>query len=135
MYSAKSVEKKIENGVLHVTVEFTDDAGKPAFQETFWANSGTDPYWLQNRVKNKLHELNTLVELHDNFQLGDIPNEYGMPKPQEGQIWAQEVFALKQMKKAVELGLMEETDPEFKAAKKRLKDGFKKNYISTVQLI
>lgn len=134
MYSAQSVSKTIENGILSIEVEFKDENGNK-FRETYHANSGTDPYWLQNRVKNKLHELNTLVELHDSFELGDIPNEYGMPEPSEGQVWAQEVFALKQMKKAVELGLMEETDAELKAAKKRVKDGFKKDYISTVQLI
>lgn len=135
MYSAKSISKEVKNGALHVTVEYTDDSGKPPFQETYWANSGVDPHWLRNRVNSKLHEVNTLMELNDNFELGDIPAGFQAIEPSEDQLWAQDVFRLKQMKEAISLGLMEPTDKEFDDMKKKVKQGFKKSYVSSVRLV
>lgn len=135
MYSAKSISKEVKNGALYVTVEFTDDAGKPTFHETYWANSGVDPHWLRNRVNSKLHEVNTLMALHDEFVLGDIPEGFQSIAPSEEQLWAQDVFKLKQMKAAVELGLMNPADKELSDMDKKVKQGFKKQFVSSVRLV
>jgi hypothetical protein len=132
MYTAKSIGKSVKDGALHITVEYTDDKGKPTFSETYWANSGTDPYWLQNRVNNKLHELNTLMVLHDQFVLGDIPSGYGKPPASEEELYLPDLNKLKNMKRAISTGLLNETDPEYLAQLKKVKDSFKPKFLTTI---
>lgn len=132
MYTAKSVAKAVSHGALNVTVEFAD--GTDTFSETYMANSGVDPYWLQNRVNNKLNELNTLSDLAKDLKLGEIPEGYGKPNPTEVDLFVQNLVKLKQLQSAVSLGLLEENDADVVACEKDVKDGFKKEYLTSVRL-
>jgi len=133
MYTAESIKKEVKNNALYVTVKFTN--GKESFEQEFWANSGTDPYWLQNRVNGRLFELNELLKLAETMPLGPVPTGYGQNPPSEAQVWAEDVLKLKNMKAAVEIGVLAEDDPKLLAQQKAVEEGFDDSYITTVRLI
>lgn len=125
MYTAKSVGKSIANGTLSVTVEYTD--GKDTLSETYQANSGIDPQWLENRVRNKLLSLNTLSDLADATVLGSITPRTATPTATD--LWLADLDRLKKMTYASTLGLIDTTAKAYTDQVAKVKSGFKPSYI------
>lgn len=132
MYTARRTKSNVKNGAVYLTIEYTN--GTDTFSEEIWANSGADPAWDQNRVANRLKELNELTALASTYKPKSYDGTWDLAKPPESALWAQDVIKLKQMKASVDMGLLEATDPDFVAQKKKVKDGFKKEFINSVQL-
>lgn len=125
MYTAKSIGKSITDGTLAVTVEFTD--GTDILYETYQANSGVDPQWLENRVKNKLLSLNTLPAIADATVLGPITPSPTAPTAID--LWLADLDRLKKMNYASTLGLIETTSKAYTDQVAKVKTGFKPSYI------
>ncbi len=131
MYTAESISKKIENGGLTVTVQFTD--GTDMFTQDFYANSGTDPSWLQNSVFNKLLALNSLTDFSNKLILGPISNEFISPQPTAGQQSCADILNLKKIQTLVELGLL--TEDDFNTQKKIVMQTFNKASLDSVPVL
>jgi len=129
MYTAQSIDKMIENGRLSVVVEFTD--GTDTFTETFYTTSGNDSHWLINRTADKLADLNSLSVYASGLELGEIAARVAV-EPTEKSEWQGEVQKLQSMKEAISLGVVNETDQEFIAQQKKVKDTFSKNFMNSL---
>lgn len=130
MYTAKSTGKSLSNGVLSVTVEYTN--GTDTFSEVYQANSGQDTHWLENRVRNRLLSANTLPDFSDSLQLGPIVPSIVVPTTSD--IWGDSYIKLRFMQKSVDDGLLDKTDTDYVSLKKRVKDTFDKSYISYIKI-
>lgn len=131
MYTAEATAKTISEGGLTITVRFSD--GTNSFTEDFYANSGMDDAWLQNRVKNRLEALNSLKEFSDSLSLGAISTDVQEPQKPAAQVWVEEYILLKRMQSLVSLGIVSDTDVAEQEAK--VKDSYKAEFINSVPLL
>lgn len=125
MYTAKSVGKSIENGILSVTVEYTN--GSDTFLETYQANSGTDPQWLENRVRNRLLSANTLADFSASLKLGTIAPKDVSQSPDV--LWSLEYDKLKKLEVAYSQGLIQVDDPDLIKQRDIVESSFDKSYV------
>lgn len=132
MYTARRTKSHVKNGAVYLNIEYTN--GTDTFNEEIWANSGADPAWDQNRVANRLKELNDLTALASTYKPKSYDGTFNLKQPTEAQIWAGDVVKLKQMKASIDMGLLDATDPDFIAQKQKVKSTFKKEFINSVQL-
>lgn len=133
MYTARRTKSHVKNGTVYLNIEYTN--GTDTFTEEIWANSGADPAWDQNRVANRLKELNELTTLASTYKPKSYDGTWDLAQPSESQIWAQDVVLLKQMNVGIDLGLLTKEDKDYIAQGEKVRATFKKEFINSVPLL
>lgn len=109
MYTAKIVDKKIENGSLLVNVNYTN--GVTNFNVIYPVRSEKD---LDNLIRSKLEELEALITLEATLTLGVYtPTAKETPIKTEPTPLELATETLYKLKEKINLGVLKETDQEF----------------------
>lgn len=69
-YTARIIEKRRENGLLKVIVEYSD--GINTFRDEIASRSAQDPNWISSEVQRRLTDLEGLDILEKSIQLGPV---------------------------------------------------------------
>jgi len=122
-YTAKIVRKEKEDGLLRITVEYTN--GVDIVRQNIQLNTVPDTDWLKRKIKNRIQELESLDTYVDSVEVGavDVSGVGTMidPSDSEASIFQRDYYLLDKMKRAVEIGIIEATNTNLVALETKLK--------------
>ena len=129
-YIATPINKTITNGVLVVTVTFSNSETGDSFNFDFSTTQVQSETWLEEQIQNKLSNLNALPTVLDNIEIGTPvqPTQPATPNTAYEQYKAN-LKRFQQMVNAIQQGVMTKDNPAFIALKAQLAADFSIDYI------
>lgn len=130
-YIATPINKTITNGVLVVTVTFSNSDNGDSFNFDFSTTQVQSETWLDEQIQNKLSNVNALPIVLDNIEIG-TPIQPTQPTTNTNTAYEQYKANLKtfqQMVNAIQQGVMTKDNPAFIALKAQLTSDFSVDYI------
>jgi hypothetical protein len=129
-YTATPINKIITNGVLVVTVTFSNSDNGDSFNFDFSTTQVQSETWLEEQVQNKLSNLNALPVALDSIEIGNLiqPIQPSTTNTAYEQYKAN-LKTFQQMVNAIQQGVMTKDNPAFIALKAQLTADFSINYI------
>jgi hypothetical protein len=131
-YIATPINKTITNGVLVVTVTFSNSDTGDSFNFDFSTTQVQSETWLEEQIQNKLSNVNALPIVLDNIEIG-TPIQPDQPSTTNtNTVYEQYKANLKtfqQMVNATQQGVMTKDNPAFIALKAQLTADFSVDYI------
>lgn len=123
MWTAKIAEKELRDGQLLVNVAFSN--GTQDFNEIISVRSQEE---LSQRVKSRILELERVDLAKDAISVGNFTP---VDKTQsEKEVFYEALENLRRIKRAIDLGVIDETHPKFKDAVQEVKTLFKPEFLS-----
>ena len=131
-YIATPINKTITNGVLVVTVTFSNSDNGDSFNFDFSTTQVQSETWLEEQIQNKLSNVNALPIVLDNIEIGtpiqpDQPSTINTNTAYEQ--YKANLKTFQQMVNAIQQGVMTKDNPAFIALKAQLTDDFSVDYI------
>lgn len=109
-WSARVTGKERIDGILRVTVEYTD--GRVSFKETYKSAGGNLDNWIEKTAKSKIARLNNL----DNEAIIIGPVQEPLPdKTQEEIDWCKALHTLRRLDILIVSGVITKADPRYQA--------------------
>lgn len=132
MYRAIITDKSLANGMLHVTVYFTDD--RDSFSEVFQTNQQQSFTWIEEQINRKLEHLNSLPTLLESISLGtEITQSQVVDSDtvvlDERAQYEEDLKRFEKFVGAVSKGLTTAENEDFKQLKDKLTANFKSDYL------
>jgi len=122
-YTARIIRKEKEDGLLRITVEYTN--GVDIVRQNIQLNTVPDTDWLKRKIKNRIQELESLDTYVDSVEVGAVDvSGVGItidPSDSEASIFQRDYYLLDKMKRAVEIGIIEATNTNLVALETKLK--------------
>ena len=130
-YIATPINKIITNGVLVVTVTFSNSDTEDSFNFDFSTTQVQSETWLEEQIQNKLSNLNALPIILDNIEIGTPiqPTQLSTTNTAYEQYKAN-LKTFQQMVNAIQQGAMTKDNPAFIALKAQLTADFSIDYIN-----
>lgn len=129
-YTAAIVDKRIEHGQLHVTLEYSD--GETTFREEMVSRSGQVADWITSEVARRINDLASVEVLHDRIALGPVE----LNKQAEAQRpatprdeYAERLRIFEGWLNALRQGVTTIERPAFVALKQWLRDNWRDEYL------
>lgn len=132
-YTATPINKIITNGVLVVTVTFSNSDNGDSFNFDFSTTQVQSETWLEEQVQNKLSNLNVLPVALDSIEIGNLIQPTQPSTTNTNIAYEQYKANLKtfqQMVNAIQQGVMTKDNPAFIALKAQLTADFSVDYIN-----
>lgn len=131
-YIATPINKTITNGVLVVTVTFSNSDNGDSFNFDFSTTQVQSETWLEEQIQNKLSNINALPIVLDNIEIGtpiqpDQPSIINTNTAYEQ--YKANLKTFQQMVNAIQQGVMTKDNPAFIALKAQLTADFSVDYI------
>ena len=131
-YIATPINKTITNGVLVVTVTFSNSDTGDSFNFDFSTTQVQSETWLEEQIQNKLSNINALPIVLDNIEIGtpiqpDQPSIINTNTAYEQ--YKANLKTFQQMVNAIQQGVMTKDNPAFIALKAQLTADFSVDYI------
>ena len=131
-YIATPINKTITNGVLVVTVTFSNSDNGDSFNFDFSTTQVQSETWLEEQIQNKLSNVNALPIVLDNIEIGtpiqpDQPSIINTNTAYEQ--YKANLKTFQQMVNAIQQGVMTKDNPAFIALKAQLTADFSVDYI------
>ena len=131
-YTATPINKTITNGVLVVTVTFSNSDNGDSFNFDFSTTQVQSETWLEEQIQNKLSNINALPIVLDNIEIGtpiqpDQPSIINTNTAYEQ--YKANLKTFQQMVNAIQQGVMTKDTPAFIALKAQLTADFSVDYI------
>ena len=131
-YTATPINKTITNGVLVVTVTFSNSDNGDSFNFDFSTTQVQSETWLEEQIQNKLSNINALPIVLDNIEIGtpiqpDQPSTINTNTAYEQ--YKANLKTFQQMVNAIQQGVMTKDNPAFIALKAQLTADFSVDYI------
>ena len=131
-YIATPINKTITNGVLVVTVTFSNSDNGDSFNFDFSTTQVQSETWLDEQIQNKLSNVNALPIVLDNVEIGtpiqpDQPSIINTNTAYEQ--YKANLKTFQQMVNAIQQGVMTKDNPAFIALKAQLTADFSVDYI------
>jgi hypothetical protein len=134
MYKAVIKDKKINNGMLSVTVLFSNEETKDSLTEIFQTNQDQPDEWLDEQVSRKLKHLNSLQNIKEKIEVGaevvlkeKVEDVSSVDTDKEA--YRKDLQDFNKMVGATQQGIMTRDNKDFLALKKKLADNFKTEYL------
>ena len=129
-YIATPINKTITNGVLVVTVTFSNSETGDSFNFDFSTTQVQSETWLEEQIQNKLSNLNALPIVLDNVEIGTPiqPTQPSTPNTAY-ETYKANLKRFQQMVNAIQQGVMTKDNPAFIALKAQLAADFSIDYI------
>lgn len=129
-YIATPINKTITNGVLVVTVTFSNSDSGDSFNFDFSTTQVQSETWLEEQIQNKLSNLNALPIVLDNIEIGTPvqPTQPATPNTAY-ETYKANLKRFQQMVNAIQQGVMTKDNPAFIALKAQLAADFSIDYI------
>ena len=130
-YIATPINKTITNGVLVVTVTFSNSDTGDSFNFDFSTTQVQSETWLEEQIQNKLSNLNALPIVLDNIEIG-TPIQSNQPTTTNTayEQYKANLKTFQQMVNAIQQGAMTKDNPAFIALKAQLTADFSIDYIN-----
>lgn len=131
-YIATILNKTITNGVLKVTITFSNNETNDSFNFDFTTSQDQSETWLETQIQNKLKHLNALPLVSSNIEIGVTISQSIESTPINNTAYEQYKENLKkfqQMINAIQKGIITKDHPEFIALKTQLSQDFNTDYI------
>ena len=129
-YTATPINKTITNGVLVVTVTFSNSDNGDSFNFDFSTTQVQSETWLEEQIQNKLSNLNALPIVLDSIEIG-TPIQPAQPSTTntDYEQYKANLKTFQQMVNAIQQGVMTKDNPAFIALKAQLTADFSVDYI------
>jgi hypothetical protein len=133
MWTTEIKSKEITDGLLKVTVGFTD--GKQTFTDRYETRSTQDANWLNDNIARRISDLEGVVAFADTIPVGifttiKAPVEVVVDEtkltPREK--YAKKLEKFEKLTNTIKKGIINDTDVDFIATKKWLSDNWNINY-------
>jgi hypothetical protein len=131
-YTATPINKIITNGVLVVTVTFSNSDNGDSFNFDFSTTQVQSETWLEEQVQNKLSNLNALPVALDSIEIGNLiqPTQPSTTNTNiDYEQYKANLKTFQQMVNAIQQGVMTKDNPAFIALKAQLTADFSVDYI------
>lgn len=125
MWTSKILNKTIDNGMLNITVEYTD--GVHTVTDAISTRSGQPTDWLNRMLYNRIKELTGLIALEATIPTGVYATTVPPVVEEEPATMSQYEKKLRKFGKYVEAirkGVISDTNPDFLQVKQWLTDNF-----------
>ena len=131
-YIATPINKTITNGVLVVTVTFSNSDNGDSFNFDFSTTQVQSETWLEEQVQNKLSNVNALPIVLDSIEIGTLiqPTQPSTTNTNiDYEQYKANLKTFQQMVNAIQQGVMTKDNPAFIALKAQLTADFSVDYI------
>ena len=131
-YTATPINKTITNGVLVVTVTFSNSDNGDSFNFDFSTTQVQSETWLEEQVQNKLSNVNALPIVLDSIEIGTLiqPTQPSTTNTNiDYEQYKANLKTFQQMVNAIQQGVMTKDNPAFIALKAQLTADFSVDYI------
>lgn len=130
MWTAEVISKQIADGLLKVTVQFTD--GTTTFTDRYETRSGQDANWLKSNIQRRLNDLETLNQFAETIPIGnvDLEIESEVTIIEENSEYKLKLDEFGRYVEAIRKGIIAEDNTDFIACQKWLKDNFSPDVIN-----
>ena len=131
-YIATPINKTITNGVLVVTVTFSNSDNGDSFNFDFSTTQVQSETWLEEQIQNKLSNVNALPIVLDNIEIGTLiqPTQPSTTNTNiDYEQYKANLKTFQQMVNAIQQGVMTKDNPAFIALKAQLTADFSVDYI------
>lgn len=131
-YIATILNKTIKNGILKVTVTFSNNETNDSFNFDFSTTQNQTDTWLNEQIQNKLQHLNSLPNVLNSIQIGSTISQTETQSTSVNTSYEDYKNNLKrfqQMVNAIQKGIITKDNPDFIALKDQLSADFSIDYI------
>lgn len=131
-YIATILNKTIKNGILKVTVTFSNNETNDSFNFDFSTTQNQSETWLNEQIQNKLQHLNSLQNVLNSIQIGSTISQteiQSTPVNTSYEDYKNNLKRFQQMVNAIQKGIITKDNPDFIALKDQLRSDFSIDYI------